>query len=194
MSGDPLAQSSSPPQHTDLPTGELTPKHESSSWAPEPWQATSGDCAESLESSVYPSSGAKVVSTSTAVTKDSYDDSLAIDPSVTLVKTGGYWSFAQVTGVYRVLVRQRCTPMHCKDELFLQWLEVRGQRLILRASVEIKEAGLGFVVQNIDWMPWGIQAGTIALQLRHSPSLGHSRLLIRPLAFGQYRVADRATG
>jgi hypothetical protein len=46
----------------------------------------------------------------------------SVDPTISRVETGGRWEGVGRSGFYRALVQTRCSPEHCHDRLFLQWI------------------------------------------------------------------------
>jgi hypothetical protein len=40
------------------------------------------------------------------------------------VDSGGTWKFGNQRGKYRAVVRRGCSPEHCYDDLFVEWIEV----------------------------------------------------------------------
>jgi len=45
-----------------------------------------------------------------------------LDPTISQVQTGGFWHRGKTEGLYRTVVQKRCSPEHCYDRLFIQWL------------------------------------------------------------------------
>src|SRR6266516_2503580 len=62
-------------------------------------------------------------------------DSLALDPSIAHVLTGGSWSAAGASGQYRFVVRTSGWE-HVVSELYIQWLQEdpQARRITVRAT------------------------------------------------------------
>jgi hypothetical protein len=45
-----------------------------------------------------------------------------LDPEIRLVESGASWERGEAFGYYRALVQTRCSPEHCRDRLFIQWV------------------------------------------------------------------------
>jgi hypothetical protein len=63
-----------------------------------------------------------------------------IDPTISFVETGGAWDSGTRRGYYRAVVQTRCSPEHCRDRLFVQWVMERP-RLGVVATRFIREVG-----------------------------------------------------
>jgi hypothetical protein len=50
---------------------------------------------------------------------------VAFSPEIAVVESGGLWKLGNRWGRYRAVVRRGCSPEHCYDHLFLEWIEVR---------------------------------------------------------------------
>jgi hypothetical protein len=68
------------------------------------------------------------------------------DPSISQVVTGGHWRDGKREGRYRAIVQARCSPEHCYDYLFVEWLvDVRptdegvGPTITVASTAAIKE-------------------------------------------------------
>lgn len=42
---------------------------------------------------------------------------------IAIVQSGGLWEVGKRWGRYRAVVRRGCSPEHCYDDLFVEWLE-----------------------------------------------------------------------
>jgi hypothetical protein len=45
-------------------------------------------------------------------------------PDIARVESGGIWRVGSRWGRYRAVVRRGCSPEHCYDDLFVEWVEV----------------------------------------------------------------------
>jgi hypothetical protein len=43
---------------------------------------------------------------------------------IALVESGGMWKIGSQWGRYRAVVRRGCSPEHCYDDLFVEWIEI----------------------------------------------------------------------
>jgi hypothetical protein len=93
------------------------------------------------------------------------DDSYRpVDADVTRVETGCRWKDGERSGRYRAVVRTRCSPEHCYDDLFLEWLEDRRgasdtfrPTTTLAAKKRVEEVGGVANVSNLRFLPSGRQ-------------------------------------
>ena len=65
----------------------------------------------------------------------------SIDPDISFIEAGGYWEQGFRSGRYRVVVQTRCSPEHCYDRLYVQWLETKGPETKVVSTHYIKETG-----------------------------------------------------
>ena len=64
-----------------------------------------------------------------------------IDTNVWAAESGGTWAVAGGTGHYRAVVYKRCTPEHCYDTLFIEWIAVTSGDTKLVTSKQVVEVG-----------------------------------------------------
>lgn len=82
-----------------------------------------------------------------------------IDPQVTRLHAGGRWEHTGRSGQYRAIVRTRCSPEHCYDDLFIEWLarsesaETAGPRYDVAATRRIAQVGGLTKVSNLRIAP-----------------------------------------
>jgi hypothetical protein len=74
----------------------------------------------------------------------------SIDATISQVETGGHWEGARGRGHYRAVVQHLCSPEHCHDQLFLQWIWEADPDLMRKdpaaddkvlATIYVKETG-----------------------------------------------------
>ena len=78
----------------------------------------------------------------------------SLDPSIVLVESGGFWEHEGRVGNFRVVVTKACSPEHCFDRLYLQWLEDKSRerestQVIEARTVRVSEAGDLTVVRSV---------------------------------------------
>ena len=82
----------------------------------------------------------------------------SIDPTISFVEVGGHWKRGSNSGRYRVVVQTRCSPEHCYDRLYIQWLEIKGLETKVVFTRYVKETGDLMNVRKVQLVP--TKAGT----------------------------------
>ena len=124
------------------------------------------------------------------------DDQIEVDPSVSLVETFGLWDLQARHGRYRIVVTKGCSPEHCFDRAYLQWLETiaepdsRYARTEVSRSVQIVELGDFVVVQSIVLVPTESQPYRFEIKATNTYTGEEGRLCVSPSSPGNYRVRE----
>lgn len=119
----------------------------------------------------------------------------SVDPVVSMVESGGYWMLGERRGSYRVIVTSGCSPEHCFDQVYLQWLETTVNPEGESKTSELKtilvpEAGELSVAKSIRFVRQTEQDMVqLVLANTYSEKEGSICLLLRPQA-GQYEVKE----
>ena len=81
------------------------------------------------------------------------------DAAVFLVETFGAWDLDARRGQFRFVVTKRCSPEHCADHLYVQWIESvpgadgRHSHFAVLDSSRVSEIGDFAVVQQVTRVP-----------------------------------------
>jgi len=103
-----------------------------------------------------------------AVADDKPYDGFGTD--IAKVESGGIWKASGRWGRYRAVVRRGCSPEHCYDDLFVEWLEViDGGASKVVATKHVREIpGLTHVSEMKFVFP---KKGTL-LEVQHEGGIG----------------------
>jgi hypothetical protein len=63
------------------------------------------------------------------------------DPGIARVESGGSWKDGSQWGTYRAVVRRGCSPEHCYDDLFLEWLGREPLQPTVVSTAHVAEVG-----------------------------------------------------
>ena len=117
----------------------------------------------------------------------------SIDPTISFVEVGGYWEQGSSSGRYRVVVQTRCSPEHCYDRLYVQWLEIKGPETKVVSTHYIKETGDLMNFKKVQLVP--AKAGTI-VEVESEAAGGEikSRSCLRLRTPGEYSHTEGPCG
>lgn len=90
---------------------------------------------------------------------------------VTWVESGGYWEKGEQRGVYRVVVRKRCSPEHCYDIAQLEWMEDGSPSAKVVKTVRITEVGGLTVVAGLRF----VFSKPTHLEIRQEATIGEDK-------------------
>jgi hypothetical protein len=86
-----------------------------------------------------------------------------IDSSISFVETGGLWENSAQRGHYRLVVQTRCSPEHCHDRLFVQWvMELPSERVA--ATKYVAEVG---DLTNLDQVHFVLGGVATRIEVHH---------------------------
>src|SRR5688572_32899460 len=94
----------------------------------------------------------------------------AFATEIAKVDSGGLWEIEKRWGRYRAVVRRGCSPEHCYDDLFVEWIEEReGQKPKVITTKHIPEIpGL----THVSDLKFVFTKKQTRLQVRHEGSDG----------------------
>jgi hypothetical protein len=116
-----------------------------------------------------------------------------IDSTVSFVEVGGYWEQGSSSGRYRVAVQTRCSPEHCYDRLYVQWLEIKRSETKVISTQYIKETGDLMNFKRVQLVP--VKAGT-SVEVESEATGGEikSRSCLRLRTPGEYSHTEGPCG
>jgi len=123
---------------------------------------------------------------------------LKVNTTVSLVKIFGHWEHGDHNGYLRLVVTKACSPEHCFDRAYLQWVEsVPGaDRRYARAEVlkvvPIQDLGDAGVVQAIRRAPTASDPNRFELHLENTYTAHQGVLCITPADPGHYSASQAA--
>lgn len=115
-----------------------------------------------------------------------------LDPAISQVVTGGTWEEDDMSGYYRVVVRTHCSPEHCFDQAYIQWIEIASRESAPREgrTVHVTEAGDFAVVSKVEFLVGSDGAAAIQFELVNTYSMESAKLCVRPAYPGSYQTKD----
>ncbi len=122
----------------------------------------------------------------------------SVHPSVSLVETFGLWEHDGRHGNFRLVVTKTCSPEHCFDRAYLQWLEAiagaegRYERTDVLRTVDLRELGDFAVVHSISLSPTPSDQNRFELRTANTYTLEERRLCVLPADPGKYSIQEGA--
>ena len=119
-----------------------------------------------------------------------------LSPSISIVETFGLWAHEQDEGGLRLVVTKRCSPEHCADRAFLQWLVHRidrddgSVRTREVATVELVELGAVAVVQSVVPAPAVDRPGRFELHAVNTYTLDPRTICVDPGPPSRYAASE----
>jgi len=95
-----------------------------------------------------------------------------LDPQIARVESGGSWKDGERYGGYRAVVRTRCSPEHCYDDLFVEWMLHGVGRT--QAIVTKRVAEVGGVTKVTD-VRFHLSKRETLLEVRHQTDGGEDK-------------------
>jgi len=132
-----------------------------------------------------------------AASTPSSTTSACLDTGISLVETFGLWENGGRYGSLRVVVTKGCSPEHCADRAYLQWLEaVQGsqgyERTTILASVPLEEIGDFVMVQTVSRAATESNPNRFELRVANTYTGDEGVVCVTPAGPGRYSAHEGA--
>jgi hypothetical protein len=111
-----------------------------------------------------------------------------LEPSIFIVKTGGYWEEDDVSGRYRVAVIRHCSPEHCFTDTYLQWVRSQPEDTALQGVVTVPIGEINDSILFVKDARFGEDAKGVVIELRVMNTYTEAENILRvwPTSRGLY--------